>query len=186
MRASGGGCTRLPGGRRSGWGTPPPGPPYPLTPAPPPLPHHAPSARGRLFPGSGCLAAPGKGDSWWGEEKGTREGARPGEGRRGRGRAECAGPRAADAGRAARWGQAWTPGCGREFLPRSGHLPCRPSFGPDTASGPHEAGPAPGFHQHSRNVAAETAGPHLRAGDYSHKQEHWPIFPALTASPGPR
>lgn len=96
-----------------------------LIPSPPPS---SPSPPRPLRPEAASSQAPavsalwGKGTAGRGEERGTREGVRPAEGRRGGG-SECARPWATEAGVAACWGQAWTLGCRREFLPSSGHLP---------------------------------------------------------------
>lgn len=66
---------------RSGWGRQP-GPPYPLTPAPPPLPHHAPSSPprplsrlrlSRHLGERGQLVGGGEGDKGWGEPRGGAE-----------------------------------------------------------------------------------------------------------------
>lgn len=155
-----------PGWRRSGWGAPPPGPPYSLTPAPPPLPHHAPSARGRLFPG--CLAARGTGDSWWGEEKGTREGARPRAGRRGRGRGMRGAPGWPSLARRLTGAK---PGPQAAAEENSFQVLATCPEGPVLAQLQHlptsrKDDPVRGFHQLSQKVAADTAGPPFRAGDY--------------------
>lgn len=86
-----------------------PSPPRPLGPRPPlPRLSRRPGDRGQLVGG-------GEGDEGGDEAKRGAEGA---------GAWNAPGPRVAKAGRAAHWGQAWTPGCGRrEFLLSSGHLP---------------------------------------------------------------
>lgn len=118
---------------RSDWGRGQ-APPYPLTPAPPPLPHHAPSSPppplsrlrlSRHLGERGQLVGGGEGDKGRGE---------PGGGEEEVGARNVQGPRQQRLARAACWGQAWTLGCGREFLPSSSHQPCRPGFGPGTAA----------------------------------------------------
>lgn len=75
----------------------------------------------------------GKGTAGRGR-KGDKGRGEPGGGEEGVGARNVQGPRQQRLARAACWGQAWTLGCGREFLPSSSHQPCRPGFGPGTAA----------------------------------------------------